>query len=96
MLHIACFDLTLWFQAYANLKQRARKAYSDRLNYIRGTGGGEEPDLAGMGISDVYMKCLSICGTVTASGNLSVPNALQVMFALSYAHSNLCDTSVKN
>ncbi|XP_052129189.1 keratin, type I cytoskeletal 9-like [Frankliniella occidentalis] len=43
---------------------------------MRGTGGGESPEVGDVVPSAIYAQCLRSCGTVTAIGNTSVSTSL--------------------
>jgi len=46
--------------------------------YQGGTGGGESVDVAGLGLSDLYVKVLQVVGTVNAVGLGNVANPTEV------------------
>jgi hypothetical protein len=47
-----------------------------------GTGGGAPPDLAEMGLSQVYQRTIELISPVSLEGTTSVPDPLEVSMCL--------------
>ncbi|KAK3911429.1 Bifunctional protein GlmU [Frankliniella fusca] len=66
-----------WKDSWINLRGRARDALRKQMNYLHGTGGGPEVDLAGLGLSPLYQRVINLTGFRAALGT-GCPNPLQI------------------
>ncbi|KAK3909720.1 ATP-NADH kinase YEF1 [Frankliniella fusca] len=67
-----------WKDSWINLRGRARDALRKQMNYLHGTGGGPEVDLAGLGLSPLYQRVINLTGFRAALGT-GCPNPLQAV-----------------
>ncbi|KAK3928719.1 SH3 domain-containing protein [Frankliniella fusca] len=73
-----------WKDSWINLRGRARDALRKQMNYLHGTGGGPEVDLAGLGLSPLYQRVINLTGFRAALGT-GCPNPLQIQLNLAQA-----------
>ncbi|KAK3909878.1 Holo-[acyl-carrier-protein] synthase [Frankliniella fusca] len=66
-----------WREAFANLRNRAKRQYADRSRYLRGTGGGPPPP-ASLGLSHTYQRALAFVPQDQLFGVQGIPAPIQV------------------